>query len=74
MTTVLTTNNTILPFIEVNVDARTIRFEYGTQLIEYAYLVSGEFNLTTLIEDIQTAITEKTLHEFIKILEESELI
>jgi hypothetical protein len=65
MTTVQT-NTSQIHFIEVNEESREVRFEYGTQLMEYTFLLLGEISVTVFLQDLINSVDEGNLSKFLE--------
>lgn len=65
MTTVQT-NTSQIQFIEVDQQSRVVRFEYGTQLMEYTFLLLGEISATIFLQDLINSVDQGNLSKFLE--------
>lgn len=64
--TTLQTNTSQIQFIEVDEQSREIKFEYGTQLMEYTFSLHQEINVATFLQDLINSIDQGNLSKFLE--------
>lgn len=63
---IINTNNSQIPFIDFDDQSRVFKFEYGTQLVEYVYMLSAEVSAPLFLGNLSTAINNNSFPEFLE--------
>lgn len=63
--TLVNTNAAQIPFVEIDENTRLVKFEYGSQLIEYTYMLSSEISLPIFLGNLTDAVAQGRFPEFL---------
>ena len=63
--TIVNTNIYQLPLIEIDEESRVLKFEYGSQLVEFSYLLSAEISLPIFLGNLTDAVAQGRFSEFL---------
>jgi hypothetical protein len=63
---IIATNTPHVPFVDFDEQSRVFKFEYGTQLIEYSFMLSSEISAPSFLGDLTSSIEGNTFADFLK--------
>lgn len=63
---IIATNTPQVPFIDFDEQSRVFKFEYGTQLIEYTFLLKAEVSAPIFLGNLTSSIENNTFADFLK--------
>lgn len=63
---IITTNNSQITFVDFDDQSRVFKFEYGTQLVEYEYMLSSEIAASAFLGNLSSAIDNNNFAEFLE--------
>lgn len=63
---VIATNTPQVSFVDFDEQSRVFKFEYGTQLIEYTFLLQSDVSAPVFHADLIASINDNTFPDFLK--------